>query len=113
MRLITDMYICHVSALCIYPVQVVGEALRECVSHDVCVWVVARALDALYDVFGADECPTQLFSTLQIIPVLKHIASQFTARVGDHDYNHYTLYSCRISFRIFNKWSRWVLWIQM
>ena len=84
----------HVSALCIYPVQVVGEALRECVSHDVCVWVVARALDALYDVFGADECPTQLFSTLQIMPVLKHIASQFTARVGGDDYNSYTLYSC-------------------
>ena len=68
----------HTHLLCI---QVVGETLRDCVSCDPCVWVVARALDALYDVFGADECPAQLFSTLQIMPILENTASQLNSRV--------------------------------
>jgi hypothetical protein len=58
--------------------QVVGRALRDCVSSGQPEWVVARALDSLYDVFGADECPAQLFSDLQIMPVLKAVAAQFT-----------------------------------
>ena len=45
------------------------------------VWVVARALDTLYDVFGADECPPHLFSDLQIMPILKTIAAQLPKRV--------------------------------
>ena len=71
--------------------QVVGETLRDCVSCAPCEWVRARALDALYDVFGADECPAQLFSSLQIMPILENAAYQFTARVSNvHSY----LYMC-------------------
>lgn len=61
--------------------QVVGEALRDCISLEPCEWLVARALDALYDVFGADECPLQLFSSLQIMPVLENTAAQFSTKV--------------------------------
>lgn len=68
--------------MCVWCVQVVGEALRDCISLEPCEWLVARALDALYDVFGADECPVQLFLSLQIMPVLESAASQVSARVG-------------------------------
>ncbi|CAI8010299.1 HEAT repeat-containing protein 3 [Geodia barretti] len=60
--------------------EVVGRTLRECMSGGGSVWVVARALDTLYDVFGADECPPHLFSDLQIMPILKTIAAQLPKR---------------------------------
>ena len=62
--------------------QVVGKTLLDCVSCEPCEWVVARALDALYDVFGADECPIQVFSTLQIMPILEKASSQLHSRVS-------------------------------
>ena len=62
--------------------QVVGKTLLDCVSGIPCEWAVARALDALYDVFGADECPVQLFSTLQIMPILEKASSQLNSRVS-------------------------------
>ena len=64
-------------------VQVVGRTLRDCVSCGQSEWVVARALDALYGVFGADECPVQVFSDLQIMPTLKIVAAQLSDRVRD------------------------------
>jgi hypothetical protein len=62
--------------------QVVGKTLLDCVSCEPCEWVVARALDALYDVFGADECPIQVFSTLQIMPILEKASSQLHSRIA-------------------------------
>jgi hypothetical protein len=62
--------------------EVVGRTLRDCMTGGGSVWVVARALDTLYDVFGADECPPHLFSDLQIMPTLKTIAAQLPKRVN-------------------------------
>ena len=64
-----------------FVLQVVGRALCECVSCGESELVVARALDTLYDVFGADECPVRLLVDLQIIPTLKRVAAQFSDRV--------------------------------
>ena len=64
-----------------WPHQVVGRTLRDSMSGGGSVWVVARALDTLYDVFGSDECPPHLFSHLQIMPVLQSIAAQLPKQV--------------------------------
>ena len=61
----------------------VGASLRDCISTDPSVWVVAVALDGLYDVFGSDDCPPELFTSLQIMPALQNISAQFTARVSE------------------------------
>ena len=51
-------------------------------SRDPSLWVVALALDGLFDVFGDDNCPLAVFTSLQIMPVLKNAASFFKARVS-------------------------------
>ena len=62
-------------------VQVVGRVVRDCVSSGGSVWVMARALDTLYDLFGADECPVSIFTNLQIMPILKTIAAHLPEKV--------------------------------
>lgn len=66
-----------------------GTCLRDCVSRDPSLWVVALALDGLFDVFGDDNCPLALFDSLQIMPVLKNAASFFKARVSPWLCTHY------------------------
>ena len=62
--------------------QVVGVFLRDTVSSDGSLWVVATAMDALFDVFGSDSCPPTMFADLGILPVLQEAASTFRARVS-------------------------------
>ena len=62
-------------------VQVVGRVVRDCVSSGGSVWLMARALDTLYDLFGADECPVSIFTHLQIMPILKTIAAHLPEKV--------------------------------
>ena len=63
-------------------VQVVCVCLRDCVAGDSNLWVTAQALDAVFDVFGDDLCPPSLFTSLALLPVLKHMTTTFKARVS-------------------------------
>jgi hypothetical protein len=44
---------------------------------------VCQALDVIFDVFGADECPPKLFFSLSLMPVLEQCGASLEARVRD------------------------------
>ena len=71
-----------------------GETLHDCLSCEKSEWILARALDTLYDVFGADECPIQLFSAIQIMPTLKTMASQLSNTVIFVAYTYNVIVMC-------------------
>ena len=50
-------------------------------SQDPHLWVVAQALDAVFDVFGEDNCPLDLYQSLGMASVLKTTAATFIHRV--------------------------------
>ena len=62
--------------------QIIGTALRGCVEKDPSLWVVCQALDSVFDMFGSDSCPPDLFTSLSLLPVLRQAAASFTARVS-------------------------------
>ena len=62
--------------------QVVGTALRDCISQDGSLWVVCQALDSVFDIFGSDDCPLDLISSLSLHSVLEQCESCFKARVS-------------------------------
>lgn len=62
--------------------QVVGASLRDCISKDSSLWVVSRALDSIFDIFGDDNCPSSLSVDIALMPVLQQLASTFKARVS-------------------------------
>lgn len=71
-----------------------GETLHDCLLYEKSEWILARALDTLYDVFGADECPIQLFSAIQIMPTLKTMASQLSNTVIFVAYTYNVIVMC-------------------
>ena len=50
-------------------------------SRDPQLWVVAHALDSIFDVFGEDNCPVALYQTLGLPAVLRNAALTFNSRV--------------------------------
>ena len=38
-------------------------------------------MDVMFDIFGADECPPELFSSLSLMPVLEQCKASFKSRV--------------------------------
>lgn len=62
--------------------QVVGASLRDCISKDSSLWVVSRALDSVFDIFGDDNCPSSLSVDIALMPVLQQLVSTFKARVS-------------------------------
>ena len=43
--------------------------------------VICQAVDAIFDIFGEDSCPNELFSSLDLLPVLVECKATFNARV--------------------------------
>lgn len=60
---------------------IIGTSLRDCIATDCSLWVVAQALDSVFDVFGDDDCPPSLFVELGLMQSLKNMASTFKARL--------------------------------
>ncbi len=58
------------------------QVLRECVVQEKCLGVVSQALDAIFDIFGDDSCPMELFSSLNLLSVLVTCKATFNARVS-------------------------------
>ena len=59
----------------------VGGILKECVVKEQCLLVVCHALDSIFDIFGDDACPVELFTSLDLLPVLMECRASFNARV--------------------------------
>ncbi len=75
----------HSQTLCnVCPFQVIGLALRECIDNDGSLQVMCQALDIVFDVFGDDNCPLDLFTSLSFQPVLELCRDTFKARVSKH-----------------------------
>lgn len=60
----------------------IGSALKECVARDQSLCVVCPALDSIFDIFGEDSCPVELFVSLALLPVLEDCKEIFNARVS-------------------------------
>ena len=59
----------------------VGGILKECVVKEQCLPVVCLALDSIFDIFGDDACPVELYTSLDLLPVLMECRASFNARV--------------------------------
>ena len=66
-----------------YPcfLQCTLSSLRDCICQDSSLLVVCQAVDVIFDIFGADECPPELFSSLSLMPVLEQCRASFKSRV--------------------------------
>lgn len=66
--------------------NVIGSTLRDCVSSDSLLWVTCYALDSIFDVFGEDECPIELYHSLGLPAVLNKAEETFSSRMtSQHD----------------------------
>ncbi len=62
--------------------QIIVSALVNCISQDISLGVVCQALDGVFDIFGDDNCPIELFTSVSLLTVLMQCQSTFKARVS-------------------------------
>lgn len=79
-------YYCHTTfffKISLVLFQAVGERLVEVATRDPSLWVVAEALDAIFDTFGDGQMADVVADRLELVAKLKVIAPKLKAKVGN------------------------------
>ena len=77
-----NIYVCMCCVFVCLFLQMIGSVLKESVAIDSSLSVVCPALDSIFDIFGDDSCPAELFKSLALLPVLLECRASFIARVS-------------------------------